>query len=119
MAMIWGMYRLGRTAFTPLVGLIAATLLLTRFDFGFLAARGYIDIPYMALVVWAAALEAGRPRRGGPVWALLALAGMLRPEAWLLTGLYFLWMAWPATWPQRFRYAALAAIGPLVWAGTD
>jgi hypothetical protein len=53
------------------------------------------------------------------VWALLALAGMLRPEAWLLTGLYFLWMAWPATWPQRFRYAALAAIGPLVWAGTD
>ena len=50
---------------------------------------------------------------------MLALAGMLRPEAWLLTGLYFLWMAWPATWPQRFRYAALAAIGPLVWAGTD
>src|SRR3954453_2351193 len=119
MAMIWGKYQLGRTAFTPLVGLIAAALLLTRFDFGFLAARGYIDIPYMALVIWAAALEAARPRRGGPVWALLALAGMLRPEAWLLTGLYFLWMAWPATWPQRLRYAALAAIGPLVWAGTD
>jgi hypothetical protein len=119
MAMIWGMYRLGRTAFTPLVGLIAAALLLTRFDFGFLAARGYIDIPYMALVIWAAALEAAQPRRGGPVWVMLALAGMLRPEAWLLTGLYFLWMAWPASWPQRFRYAALAAVGPLVWAGTD
>ena len=119
MALIWGIYRLARIAFTPLVGLIAGALLLTRFDFGFLAARGYIDVPYMALVVWAAALEAGRPRRGGPVWALLALAGMLRPEAWLLTGLYFLWMASRATWPQRLRYAALAAIGPLVWAGTD
>ena len=53
------------------------------------------------------------------MWILLACAGLLRPEAWLLAGLYFLWMAWPATWPQRFRYAALAAIGPVVWAATD
>src|SRR3954452_25515597 len=119
MALIWGMYRLARISFTPLVGLIAAALLLTRFDFGFLAARGYIDIPYMALVVWAAALEAARPRRGTAVFVLLALAGMLRPEAWLLTGLYFLWVAWKATWPERFKFAALAALGPLVWAGTD
>src|ERR671931_593696 len=65
--LIWGVYRLGRIAFTPLVGAIAAALTLTRFDFGFLAARGYIDVPYMALVIWAAALEAARPRRGGPV----------------------------------------------------
>src|SRR5690349_8367704 len=34
-----GMYRLGRAAFTPVIGLIAAALLLTRFDFPFLAAR--------------------------------------------------------------------------------
>jgi hypothetical protein len=117
--MVWGIYRLGKLAFTPLVGMIAAALLLTRFDFAFLAARGYIDVPYMALVLWAAVLEGERPRRGGPVWILLACAGLLRPEAWLLAGLYFLWMAWPATWPQRFRYAALAAIGPVVWAATD
>ena len=117
--LIWGVYRLGRVAFTPLVGGLAALLLLTRFDFGFLAARGYIDIPYMALVVWAAALEAARPRRGTAVFVLLALAGMLRPEGWVLAGAYFLWMAWPATWPERFRYAALAAIGPVVWCGVD
>ena len=61
------MYRLGRAAFTPLIGLIAAALLLTRFDFPFLAARAYIDIPYLAFVVWAAALEVERPRRGMPV----------------------------------------------------
>ena len=58
-----GMYRLGRAAFTPIIGLIAAALLLTRFDFPFLAARAYIDIPYLAFVVWAAALEVERPRR--------------------------------------------------------
>jgi hypothetical protein len=117
--LVWAIYRLGRIAFTPLVGAIAAALLLTRFDFAFLAARGYIDVPYMALVLWAAVLEAERPRRGGPVWVLLACAGLLRPEAWLLAGLYFLWMAWRATWPERLRYAVLAAIGPVLWAATD
>jgi hypothetical protein len=117
--LVWGVYRLGQVAFTPLVGGIAAVLVLTRFDFGFLAARGYIDIPYMALVVWAAVLEARRPRRGIPVLLLLAAAGMLRPEAWVLAGLYWLWVAWKATWRQRLLYAALAALGPLVWTATD
>jgi hypothetical protein len=117
--LVWGVYKLGRVAFTPLVGAVAAALLLTRFDYGFLAARGYIDVPYMALVVWAAVLEAKRPRRGTPVFLLLAAAGLLRPEAWVLAGLYWLWMAWPASWRDRLRYAVLAAIGPVVWAAVD
>ncbi|MCW3024356.1 MAG: hypothetical protein JWR30_3678 [Conexibacter sp.] len=87
-----GVYRLARQAFTPLVGLAAAGILCTRFDFPFLAARAYIDIPYLAFVVWAAALELARPRRGGIVWVLLACAGLLRPEAWIIIGLYFLGM---------------------------
>ena len=119
LALVWGVYRLGRVAFTPLVGAIAAALVLTRFDFAFLAARGYIDVPYMALVVAAAAVEAERPRRGLPVFILLALASLLRPEAWVLAGLYFLWMSLHATWGQRLRYALLAAIGPVLWAATD
>ena len=117
--LVWGVYKLGRVAFTPLVGAVAAALLLTRFDYAFLAARGYIDVPYMALVVWAAVLEAERPRRGAPVLVLLALAGMLRPEGWVLAGLYWLWIAWRATWRQRLGYAALAALGPLVWTLVD
>jgi hypothetical protein len=119
LALVWGVYRLARIAFTPVVGLIAGGLVLTRFDFAFLAARGYIDVPYMALVVWAAALEAARPRRGAPVFLLLALAGMLRPEAWLLAGLYFVWVAWRPGWGRRAGFAALAALGPAVWALTD
>src|SRR3954452_24314152 len=114
-----GMYRLGRASFGTLVGLVAAALLCTRFDFPFLAARAYIDIPYLALIVWAVALEADRRRRGTPVFVLLAAAGLLRPEAWLLSGLYWLWCFLPATWPQRIKYAALSAIGPVVWPAVD
>ena len=118
--LVAGVYALGKTAFTPLVGFAAAALLVTRFDFPFLAARGYIDISYLAVVLWAAVLEARRPRRH-PVIVLLMLgaAGLMRPEGWLLAGLYWLWLFRGATWPQRIRWAALAAIGPLVWAGTD
>jgi hypothetical protein len=114
-----GLYRLTRASFTTFVGLVAAGLLCTRFDFPFLAARAYIDIPYLAFVVWAAALESERPRRGLPVFVLLLGAGLLRPEAWLLSGLYFLWCFLPATWPERVRYAALTAAGPVIWTLTD
>jgi hypothetical protein len=117
--LVWGVYALGRDSFTPVVGGLAAALLVTRFDFGFLAARGYIDMPYMAMIMWAAVLEGRRPHRGTPVFALLAAAGLLRPEGWLLAGLYFLWMAYRATWSRRLLYAALTAIGPLGWAAVD
>jgi hypothetical protein len=118
-ALAAGTYRLGRVCFTPLVGAIAAFLVLSRFDFPSLAVRAYIDIPFMATVVWAGALEAARPRRGTPVFLLLAAAGLMRPEAWPVAGLYFLWMSWNADWGERTRYAALAAIGPVAWAATD
>ncbi|HEX6698057.1 MAG TPA: hypothetical protein VF080_14715, partial [Solirubrobacteraceae bacterium] len=57
--------------------------------------------------------------RGTPVFVLLALAGLMRPEAWLLTGLYWLWCIVPATWPQRVRYTLLTAASPIVWTLTD
>ena len=44
---------------------------------------------------------------------------MLRPEAWFLAAMYFVWVAWKATWRQRFLFAALAASGPLTWAAVD
>ena len=114
-----GTYALGKQVFGATVGVVAALLLASRLDFPFLAARGYIDIPYMALVIWAAALEVARPRRGGAVWVLLTLAGLMRPEAWVLAGLYGLWLAWgrpPAEW---VRIAAILAVAPVLWAISD
>ena len=119
-ALVSGIYVLGRNAFTPLVGAAAAALLVTRFDYPFLAARGYIDIPYLAVVIWAAVVEARAPRRHPLiVLGLLAAAGLMRPEAWLLAGLYWLWLFRGASWMQRAGYALLTASAPLIWAAVD
>ena len=40
------------------------------------------------------------------VFVLLACAGLMRPEAWLLSGLYWLWCILPASWPQRITLLA-------------
>ncbi len=114
-----GLYRLGRSTFTPLVGLIAAGLLCTRFDFPFLAARAYIDIPYLAMVVWAAALEVERPRRGGIVWLLLFGACLMRPEAWLITGLYWLWNFPHTSWTRRAITLGYTFAGTIIWVALD
>jgi hypothetical protein len=122
-----GLYRLARASFGTLVGLAAAALLCSRFDFPFLAARAYIDIPYLAFVVWAAALESERPRRGTIVFVLLACAGLMRPEAWLLSGLYLLWCflpigshpPTPKTAAARITYAALTVAPPVIWVALD
>src|SRR6202167_406275 len=118
-ALVAGLYRLGRLCFGPIVGAFAGLLVLSRFFIENLAAQGYLDISYVALVVWATALEIERPRRGPLVFLLLAAAGLLRPDAWVLSGVYWLWCAWPADNATRLRYLALAAIGPLVWIGVD
>lgn len=119
---IWlvaGLYQLGKEIFTPLVGLVAALLILTRFDFPFFAVRGYIDPAYLALVIWAAVYEVRSPRRGIPVLLLLVLAGLLRPEAWLLGGLYWLYLLPKATWRVRIIGAVLVWTAPLIWVMTD
>jgi len=129
-AAVAGIYRAGRLAFGPLVGAIAALLLLSRFFVENLAAQGYLDVSYLALILWALALELERPRRGTPVFVLLAGAGLLRPDAWILSGAYWLWCCWPGLrsrgaapgGPSMRRmgaYLALAASAPLLWVAFD
>src|SRR3979490_2769142 len=112
-AVVAGTYRLGRLCFSPVVGLAAALLVLGRFFVESLASQGYLDISYLALIVWAVVLEVQRPRRGTPVLVLLAAAGLLRPDAWLVSGLYWLWCSWRADNRTRLKYLARAAGGPV------
>ena len=114
-----GLFRLGEELYAWPVGLLAAALILTREPILNFGIRGYVDLPALALVVWAAVLEARRPRRGAPVLVLLALAGLLRPEAWLFAAVYWAWCARPLAWPDRLRMGALAVSAPVLWALSD
>ena len=118
-ALVAAVWRLGRAAAGVLGALLAAAVIASRLNLPLLASIGFLDVPYCALVAWACVLEVERPRRGGAVFGLLALAGLLRPEAWLLAGLYAVWMGWSASWPARVRFAALAATAPALWSLVD
>ena len=115
-----GMFRLGQALYAWPVGLLAAAIVVTRVPFLNFGIRGYVDLPTVALIVWAAVLEARRPRRGGPVLVLLSLAGLLRPEAWLFAAAYWVWLARPPRGRgEQLRLAAIAAVAPAVWVLSD
>jgi len=114
--LVWGTFRLGAAIAGRWVGLVAAALVGSSFAFLLFAARGYVDVPFLALVVWAGVVEAehGASRRRQAL-TLLALAGLLRPEAWVLSGLLWLWHARK----PDLAGLALVVLAPLMWALSD
>ena len=119
-------YRLGSIWFDRWIGAVAAAIVLTRAPFLSNGLRAYIDLPYIALCLGALLIEAKRPRAGWPVLALLALAGLLRPEAWLFAVVYWLYLAYTADRSDLSRVkrelaplAAVALAGPILWALFD
>jgi hypothetical protein len=128
-AFTYAVYRLGTAIWDRRAGAMAALLAGSSFALLLYAARAYVDEPFLALVLWAAALEAERSLRprstttaadlgGRTVWFLLVLAGLLRPEAWLLGGGYWLWLSWRARRPL-WRILALPLIAPVLWCAVD
>jgi hypothetical protein len=116
------------------IALLAVGVLLTRTDMQLLALRAMFDLPFYLLVFAAALLELRRPRCGWPVLLVLALAGLLRPEAWVLGGVYWLYLAPTASLrsspaggsapslaprPVLVRYALLVVAAPLIWMASD
>jgi len=142
----WAVYALAALWFGRAAGVLAALVLLTRVPILSYGVRAYVDVPYLLLVLCAVLVEARRraarrPPAGAPVLALLALAGLLRPEAWAFAGLYWLYLVVyerrgpiargasptgdeePAQPPRSRRALAgltlLAAAAPLVWVLSD
>ena len=116
----WGIYRLTRTAFTPIVATVAVALLLHALQLQFLAARGYVDLAYCAAIVWAAALEVERPRRGTAVF-VAAAGGRADPARRLASGRPLLAVVRARTRAggARIRWAAIVVAAPLVWVALD
>jgi hypothetical protein len=118
-ALVWLVFRLGAELFSTWAGIVAALAVLTRPALERDALLAYQDVPFAALIVGAVLLEARRPRRGAPVLIVLAVAGLFRPEAWFLSGLYVLY-TWPTVSPRiRLAFCALAASAPAIWMLSD
>ncbi len=137
----WVIYRLGAEWFGRAAGALAALIFLTRVPVLSYGVRAYVDIPYLLMVLGALLVETRRrghtARRAGsglPVLALLALAGLLRPEAWAFSGLYWLYLMdlvprWSRSSARerslhtrevaRSRLTLLALAAPLVWILSD
>ncbi len=118
-ALVWGVFLLGRESFGIVAGALAAFVVATRDPFLSQAVRAYVDIPFLALVIAAAVLEVRRPRRGLPVLVLLGLAGLLRPEAWLIGAAYWLYVSRGLPRRRAVMLAAVTAAPALVWALSD
>src|SRR3954454_21278276 len=100
----WLVYALGTRWFGVAAGILAAALFLTREPVLSYGTRAYVDLPYLALVLGA--LLTVERRRTPSV--LLALAGLLRPEAWLFSAVL---LAWRRDW----ALLPLAAAAPVLW----
>jgi hypothetical protein len=86
----WVLYRLGEAWFGRAAGIVAALVFLTRVPVLSYGVRAYVDVPYTLLVLWALLVETRHRLAGTPVLVLLGLAGLLRPEAWVFAGIYWL-----------------------------
>jgi hypothetical protein len=116
-------YRLGSLWFDSWVGAAAAAIVLTRAPYLSNGLRAYVDLPYIALCLGALAIETRRPRAGWPVLVLLALAGLLRPEAWLFSLAYLAYLladgpiydAMRRKSARRRGWFVLALAAPVLW----
>jgi hypothetical protein len=107
----WLAYELAAHWFGPAAGAVAALLILTRIPLLSFGVRAYVDIPYVALALGAILAEARGPNPRATL-SLLALAGLLRPEAWLLSLAY-------VAYRRDLRLLPLALAAPALWALYD
>ncbi|WP_022930398.1 hypothetical protein [Patulibacter americanus] len=115
-------FRLGAAWFGTAAGVVAAILVLTREPVLSYGLRSYLDLPYAVFLLLALLAETRRPRNGWRTMAWITLAGLLRPEAWLLAAAYvgYLVVAQAtgrgaaATAPRPARRLSLARVG---WRG--
>ena len=118
-ALVAAVFEIARRLSSPVAAAVAAIVIAVSPGVLANAGTARYDIAFAALVMAAVALELARPRRGFAPLICLAIAGLVRPEAWLIAGLYWLWLAPSMTWRRRARSAALVALAPMLWALMD
>ncbi len=113
-------FRLGRRLAGVFAGTLAVALVLTRPEIVTFAMASTIDIPVTALVLLAGVVVLEDPFRNRyRALALLAVAGLLRPEPWVLSALYGAWLLRRERGDRPWPVAALAVSAPVLWVAMD
>ena len=109
-------YRVGARLAGPLAGAVAALSLALSADLYRTSLLGSAEPVLIALTLGAVDRHMAERRD----WALVlvGLAGLIRPEAWVLLGLYgvYVWLREPALRPLAVAAVVLA---PALWLGLD
>ena len=89
------------------------------FLYGTLGQATPSDLPSLAASVAALACALSRPERPVAPLALLSLAGLWRPEPWLIAVLYWAWAGRGLPRQRRAMLGLLALSAPLIWVVGD
>jgi len=117
--LVWVVALTAREVAGTAAGVLAGVLMATREQLLFATRAGFLDVFAAAVVVWAVfLLVRWRGERLRGVVVLLSLAGLLRPEPWVL-----LVVVVAVQWRRARRvelavFAAVIAV-PLLWALSD
>lgn len=121
-ATLLGMFRLGQILFGIPVACVAVAATLCNFTLVNLVIFSSLDMTAYALTVWAAVAVASRPLRGVAPLVLVGIAGLQRPEVWILSAAYWLYLAIVLRKTDLRRVVALTVLAgaPLAcWVGFD
>ena len=122
-ALVWAaLPRSGARVFGRWPGVLAARVRRARASRCCSTRRArYVDVPFLALVVWAAALEAERPQRAARADGCCSRSpALLRPEAWVLAGaLLAVVLPRRATGARARGCSRSSLAAPLLWALVD
>src|ERR1700730_619724 len=115
------LYRIGAVVAWRGVGVAAVAVLFLSepFLYATLGQATPSDLPSLAALLAALASELARPKRGVAPLVLLSLAGLWRPEPWLIAALYWVWVARGRPRRSQLVLAAIALSAPALWMACD
>jgi hypothetical protein len=115
------LYRIGSIVSSRAAGLAAVAVLFFSepFLYSTLGQATPSDLPSLAALLAALASELARPGRGVAPLVLLSVAGLWRPEPWLIAILYWAWVARGRSSRSQLGLGAIALSAPAVWMAGD
>ena len=115
------LYRIGALAASRGAGIAAVAVLFLSepFLYATLGQATPSDLPSLAALLAALACELSRPKRGVAPLVLLSLAGLWRPEPWLIAGLYWVWVSRDQPRGRKLRLGVIALSAPALWMAGD